>query len=436
MDSALIPKGVKRCPLWQFLLFIGAVGIVLLLGVYAMLLCWFKGLNQTNMNDYYGFALWIWADLAVIAVGGGAFFTGLLRYIFGKDVLKNIINYAVLIGFICYSSALLILAIDIGQPLRGWFIFWHANVHSMLTEVAFCLSCYFGVLTIEYIPLILENRQIDKVPFFHHLGHNMHEIMAVFAATGAFLSFFHQGSLGGVAGVLYGRPFAYREGIFIWPWTFFLFTWSAAACGPCFTILVTKITEKVTRKRLVKDNAIELLAKISGWMLLTYTIAKAYDTWYWFTSTAPSKGFALMDFYSNNPLYGIWILVAEIGICGLIPALILITDKGRKNSLMLWIAVTLAVIGVCLNRWVMVLQVMAVPVMTFDQWVLYIPSWQEVATTILPVAYGIILIAISYRYLPVFPNEPELNPIEPLDEEEMAVESPVELEQELKPAQA
>jgi Ni/Fe-hydrogenase subunit HybB-like protein len=436
MDSALIPKGVKRCPLWQFLLFIGAVGIVLLWGVYAMLLCWFKGLNQTNMNDYYGFALWIWADLAVIAVGGGAFFTGLLRYIFGKDALKNIINYAVLIGFICYSSALLILAIDIGQPLRGWFIFWHANVHSMLTEVAFCLSCYFGVLTIEYIPLILENRQIDKVPFFHHLGHNMHEVMAVFAATGAFLSFFHQGSLGGVAGVLYGRPFAYREGLFIWPWTFFLFTWSAAACGPCFTILVTKITEKVARKKLVKDVAIELLAKISGWMILTYTIAKSFDTWYWFTVTAPSKGFTLMDFYSNNPLYGIWMLVAEIGVCGLIPALILITDKGRKNSITLWIAVILAVIGVCLNRWVMVLQVMAVPVMTFDKWALYIPSWQEVATTILPVAYGIILIAISYRYLPVFPNEAELNPIEPLNEEETAIESPVELEQELKPAQA
>jgi hypothetical protein len=44
------------------------------------------------------------------------FFTGLLKYIIGKDELKNIINYAVLIGFICYSSALLILAIDVGQP--------------------------------------------------------------------------------------------------------------------------------------------------------------------------------------------------------------------------------------------------------------------------------------------------------------------------------
>jgi len=412
MDSALIPNGVRRCSLGKFLVSLAIVGAVLLWGVYAMLLCWFKGLNQTNMNDYYGFALWIWADLAVIALGGGAFFSGFLKYIIGKDELKNIINYAVLIGFICNSSALLILAIDIGQPLRGWFIFWHANVHSMLTEVAFCLSCYFAVLTIEYIPLILENRQINRIPLFHHLAHNMHEIMAVFAATGAFLSFFHQGSLGGVAGVLFGRPFAYREGLFIWPWTFFLFTWSAAAYGPCFTLLITKITESITGKKLVKDNVIELLAKISGWMMTTYIIAKIIDTLYWANVTAPARGFNLMDFYSNNSFYGIWILIAEILIGGVIPAVILITPNGRKNPIARTTAIILAVIGVCINRWVMVLQVMAVPVMSFDQWALYYPSWQEVATTILPVAYGIILIMISYRYLPIFPQEAELNPIE------------------------
>ncbi len=99
MDSALIPKGVKRCSLPVFLFGVGIVGVVLLWGVYAMLLCWLKGLNQTNMNDSYGFALWIWADLAVIAIGGGAFFSGFLKYILGIDELKNIINYAVLIGF-------------------------------------------------------------------------------------------------------------------------------------------------------------------------------------------------------------------------------------------------------------------------------------------------------------------------------------------------
>ena len=412
MDSALIPNGVRRCSLGKFLVVLAVVGAVLLWGVYAMLLCWFKGLNQTNMNDNYGFALWIWADLAVIALGGGAFFTGFLKYIIAKDELKNIINYAVLIGFICYSSALLILAIDIGQPLRGWFIFWHANVHSMLTEVAFCLSCYFMVLTIEYIPLILENRQIDRAPFFHHLSHNMHSTMAVFAATGAFLSFFHQGSLGGVAGVLFGRPFAYREGLFIWPWTFFLFTWSAAAYGPCFTLMVTRITEAVSGKKLVKDNVVELLAKISGWMMTTYIIAKIVDTFYWANVTAPSRGFNLIDFYSNNGFYGIWILVLEIVLGGVVPAAILITDKGRKSPIARNTAFVLAVIGVSVNRWVMVLQVMAVPIMTFDTWALYFPSWQEVATTILPVAYGIMLIMISYRYLPIFPQEAELNPAE------------------------
>jgi len=441
MDSALIPKGVKRCPTWQFVLWIGAVSGVLLWGVVAMVLIYIKGLNQTNMNNAYGFALWIWADLAVIALGGGAFFTGFLRYLVGKDELKNIVNYAVLVGFCCYVSALMILGFDIGQPLRGWFIFWHANVHSMLTEVAFCLTAYLGVLTIEYIPLILENRQIDRVPFFHHLSHNMHEIMAIFAATGAFLSFFHQGSLGGVPGVLYARPFGFRTGIFVWPWTFFLFTWSAAACGPCFTIFITKLTEKIVGKKLVKDNVIELLAKISGWMISGYIIAKIIDTIYWATVTAPSKGFTLMDFYSNNPgsIYGIWILIAEIGFGGLLPAAILITDRGRKNKKTLLLAVLLAIMGVCLNRWVMVLQVLAIPVLTFESWFTYFPSWQEIATTLLPVALGTIVVSLSYRYLPVFPQERELNPIESPPEvgEPTLEQEPAEAsEAELKPAQA
>jgi len=423
MDSALIPKGVKRCPIPQFAVWLGVWTVILLWGVYALLLIWFKGLNQTNMNDSYGFALWIWADLAVIALGGGAFFTGLCKYIFGKDELKHIINYAVLIGFICYSSAQLILAIDVGQPLRAWFIFWHANVHSMLTEVAFCLSCYFGVLTIEYIPLILENRQLDKVPFVHNLTHNMHEVMAVFAATGAFLSFFHQGSLGGVAGVLFGRPFAFREGIFIWPWTFFLFTWSAAAYGPSFTLLLTKIMEWITGKKLVKQNAVELLAKISGWMMITYAIAKTADTVYWASMTN------IADFYTNNPdsNYGYWILFAEIVVCGFLPALLLITPTSRKNPALLTVAIILACIGVSINRWVMVLQVMAVPILPFEGFAGYWPSWQEVATTILPVAYGVILVSLSYRYLPVFPDEAELNPLE---EEEAAPEVAAAVEDE------
>jgi molybdopterin-containing oxidoreductase family membrane subunit len=122
----------------------------------------------------------------------------------------------------------------------------------------------------------------------------------------------------------------------------------------------------------------------------------------------------IADFYTNNPgsNYGYWILFSEIVLCGFVPALILITPAGRKNPITLTVAITLACIGVSLNRWVMVLQVMAVPILPFEDFATYFPSWQEIATTILPVAYGVILISLSYRYLPVFPDEAELNPLE------------------------
>ncbi len=160
MDSPLIPEGVKRCSTRVFLLWTLPWLALLAWGGLSAFLCLYKGLNQTNMSNIFAFALWIVVDLVIIALGAGAFFTGFLTYIIGKKELRNIINAAVIIGFICYTGALVMLAIDIGQPIRGWFIFWHANVHSMLVEVSFCITCYAMVLAIEFLPLILENRQL------------------------------------------------------------------------------------------------------------------------------------------------------------------------------------------------------------------------------------------------------------------------------------
>ena len=172
MDSALIPRGVTRCsPKIFFLWTLPWLGL-LAWGLVSAFLCLWKGLNQTNMSNVFAFALWIVFDLAVIALGAGAFFTGFLTYIINRKELKDVINAAVIVGFICYSGAVAMLGIDIGQPLRGWFIFWHANVHSMLTEVSFCITCYLGVLVIEYVPLVLENRKLDEIPDFHLFGHN------------------------------------------------------------------------------------------------------------------------------------------------------------------------------------------------------------------------------------------------------------------------
>ena len=135
-----------------------------LFGVYCAGLCLVKGLNQTNMDNRYAFGLWIFVDLTIIALGAGAFFTGFLLYILKFKELKAVINSAVVIGLVCYSGAMCALMVDVGQPLRAWFTFWYPNVHSMLTEVTFCISCYLTVLLIEYLPIVLKNRKLRDVP--------------------------------------------------------------------------------------------------------------------------------------------------------------------------------------------------------------------------------------------------------------------------------
>ncbi len=410
MDSPLLPEGVKRCSPAKFLFWTLPWFLLLAWGGLSAFLCLYKGLNQTNMSNIFAFALWIVFDLAIIALGAGAFFTGFLVYIVGKKELKNILNAAVIIGFICYSAAIVMLGIDIGQPLRGWFIFWHANIHSMLVEVSFCITAYLMVLGIEFIPNILENRKLAEIREFRLFGHSLHHIMGVFAATGVFLSFFHQGSLGGMFGVMYARPFAAREGFYIWPWTFFLFIYSSIAAGPCFTILCTKLTELITRKKLVPNNAVQTLAKISGWLLASYMVLKIIDTLGWIYGVVPRAGLTFMDFFREGP-YGVWMMVAEIIVFGVLPAIMLLSPKARESEGLLIIACLLNCTGIVFNRFLFIVVTLAIPVMPFDRFWSYLPTWQEWGIAMAVVGYGFLLFSAAYRYLPVFPKERELNPV-------------------------
>jgi menaquinone reductase, integral membrane subunit len=415
MDKALIPDGVKRCPLPIFALWALLLTAVVGWGVWAGGMVLYKAMNITGLNDYFGFGFYISIDLAIIALGAGAFFTGFLYYGLSRffpafKELSKVINLSVVVGFLCYTGAIVILLLELGQPLRSWFPYWHPNVHSMLTEVIFCITCYAIVLTIEYVPIIMENRKINDVHGARVFGHTLHELMAIFALTGTFLSFFHQGSLGGVAGVLFARPFAFRTGFFIWPWTFFLFVLSAIASGPGFTALVCRALEKVSGRQLVDRSVYDLFGRIVGVLLSVYIVLKIIDTLYWALVLAPGFGFKLTDFYLG-PYYGIWLLVAEILVCGVLPAAILLSPKGRSSNGLLFSSFILVCIGVTINRFVMTVQALATPVMPFDHWEVYVPTIYEWAPGFALIAYILLVISISYRYLPLFPRERELNPV-------------------------
>jgi molybdopterin-containing oxidoreductase family membrane subunit len=407
VDKQFIARGMKRCSTGRFLLWLTPWTAMLLFGLYCAGLCLVKGLNQTNMDNRFAFGLWIFLDLTVIALGAGAFFTGFLVYILKIDELKPVINSAVVIGLVCYSGAVCILAVDVGQPLRAWFTFWYPNVHSMLAEVTFCISCYLMVLFIEYLPIALKNRKLRDVPSFLVFEHEMHKVMYVLAGVGTFLSFFHQGSLGGLYGVLRGRPFAFREGLGIWPTTFFLFILSAAAVGPSFILLTTWMIQKLTKKRLVRPRTLQLLGRISGLLLSVYVLLKTIDTIVWINRTSPGSGFPAAQYYAWKP-FGTWILFAEIGLFGVVPALILLTPKLRARTGWLVSAAAMACVGVALNRFVQTVQTLAVPTLSFDKFMTYTPSWQETGTFLAVVAYGVLVYSFSFRYFRVFPDEREL----------------------------
>jgi Ni/Fe-hydrogenase subunit HybB-like protein len=400
-DSRWIERGAERTSLPRFLLWLSPWAVLLAVGVYAAGLCLYYGLNQTNMDNRFAFGLWIFLDLGVIALGAGAFFTGFLVYILKRAELKPILNTAVVVGFICYSGAVGILMIDVGQPLRAWFTFWHPNTHSMLTEVTFCISCYLLVLSLEYIPILLRNRQLRKVPSFFVFEHQLHKLVPVLAAVGTLLSFFHQGSLGGLYGVLRGRPFAFRPGILIWPSTFFLFILSAIASGPSFLMLVTATVEKVTGRKLVPKELFRQMGFISGILLAVYVAAKSVDTLVWLNFTSKSEGFAPWQFYSYKP-FGTPILFAEIVLLGLVPAFLLTYRRTANRRGVLLTAAAMACGGILLNRFVLTVQTLALPTLPFDEFLQYTPSWQEVASFGAVLAYGVIVYSLSYRYLPLF----------------------------------
>ena len=407
VDHAFLPEGRTRCGFGRFLAWLAIWGALLVWGLYAAGLVLRQGLAVTRLNDLMAYGVWITFDLGIMALAGGAFVTGLLLYCCRKRDLAQIDGLAVLLGFVCYTGAVGVLFLEIGQPLRAWFGFWHANVRSMLTEVIFCVTLYSLVLAIEFIPHALAQRRVGQSPFWRDFGRNLHWTMPLFAAMGLFLSIFHQGSLGGMYGVLFARPFTFREGLGLWPWTFFLFVLSAAGSGTLLTLLCGELMETCVGRRLISGRVKQFLAKTGGVLLAIYVAAKGADTLAWAADLLPRYGWTFADMF-HGALYGEWLLIMEIAVCGVLPCAILLIPVLRRSAGLTRLAAVLACLGVFINRYVQTVQNLAVPSLPFEGWASYLPNWAEVAPCLAAVAYGVIVFSLAYRYLPLFPMEKEV----------------------------
>jgi molybdopterin-containing oxidoreductase family membrane subunit len=176
------------------------------------------------------------------------------------------------------------------------------------------------------------------------------------------------------------------------------------AAGPSFLLLITTLVEKVTRRNLVALDVLRKLGRISGVLAAVYVAAKSIDTLAWLNVTSPSLGAAPWEHYTYEP-FGTWLMLAEIVLLGLVPAALLLHPRTASRRGWLLFAAGLICAGVLLNRFIFTIQTLALPTLPFDQFVSYIPSWQEVASFGAVIAYGVIVYSLSYRYLPLFPKE-------------------------------
>ncbi len=381
------------------------LGILTVLFVIFALQILLMGLGYTDMDNNFAFGAWIIGDLVLVALGGGAFSTGFVLYIFRVEKLRPLINSTVLIGFMCYLFTFVFLLFDLGQPLRAWFGFaypnWGKGVYpvSMLTEVFFCLSIYFIILLVELIPTVLEHKVLIQNRYIKTTAHIMHDFMWIMAAAGTFLSFFHQGSLGGgMWGVLFGKAVWYR------PHFFFLAVVAAIAGGMSFMTMVPYVAGKILKKELVPMESFRTLTRMSGFMFIAYAVFRGYDLYSMAAYYVPMSGRSFLDLYGGY--YGIWMVVVEI-ILLTGPLVLLNMGRFRNQEKLMITGASMGIGAIIMSKFSVLLHGFSAPNFPWKGFTSYFPTYQEWFITFGVLALMILIYMTFIKWFPLFPHTEE-----------------------------
>jgi molybdopterin-containing oxidoreductase family membrane subunit len=171
-----------------------------------------------------------------------------------------------------------------------------------------------------------------------------------------------------------------------------------------FAVLASSLMEKISRKEFISLKVKSSLGRIAGNMLCIYLCFKIADTLWWAFWLAPEAGFGPERIFHRAAGY-FWLPALELGLCGVIPAVLLIRRSTRKRPFFLHLAGILCCLGLCINRYALVIQTEAQPVLPFALREFYTPSLTEWIVVGALLSYGVILLSLSYRYLPIFTLE-------------------------------
>ncbi|MBN1303901.1 MAG: polysulfide reductase NrfD [Anaerolineales bacterium] len=399
-------KEVYIFPYWIGLLICGiAFGLV---GAHQVFT---RGLQVTGLSNQVPWGLWITIDLSAIALGGSTFVFGVVVYLLRIKRFEIVGKLAILLGFLGYSTAGMVLLFDLGKPLRFWhpIIFWQP--HSLLWEITMCVVLYLTVLAAELLPVVLEHPVFSTHPFLdkfqilrkainllHRLADWLHSIAPVLAVLGLTLSLLHQASLGATYSVLSGRGMWFNQSA---PVQFVL---SAMGGGTSLLFFLSVVVFRIMRPGLVKDDILYDVARIAGAIVLLCIYIRVWDwavTNYYSFDTEVSLQTSVLN--SIAP-YSATFWIGQV-IFALIPGTILLLSRRVNNFRILMAAAVLPVICTVLVRWNYNFSglIASISYSPFNPAVIlnsYVPTWQEWSVASLVISYWLLLFSLAAHYLP------------------------------------
>jgi len=354
---------------------------LLVLGAYASYIRFFKGLGaSTNLSDAFPWGLWVGFDVmcGVMLAAGGFTLTAAV-YLFNIKKFKPIVRPTVLTAFLGYELVVVALFFDLGRGYRIWhpLVMW--NPHSVMFEVAWCVTLYTSVLSLEFAGVLFERFKMEKAVRIQKA------IIIPLVIAGVVLSTLHQSSLGSLYLILPNKlhPFWYTP---ILPVLFFI---SAICVGLAMTIFESSMSAKHFGKQL-ELPLIQGIGRTLLVMLCIYTAVRFEDLFHRDALRLLSRG----GWESS-------LFILEILLASIIPIFLLLLPKVRENPKGLYLAAVICLLGFVTNR--MNVTITGLEAAAGQH---YFPKWTEVVVTLAIVAVGFWIFAIAVKYLPIFGHEP------------------------------
>ncbi len=387
------------------LVWIGFLGLLILIGLVSAFEVFWNGLYITSMSDSVPWGLWITIDLSSIALGAGAFTLSAVVYLFGLKRFQPIIRLAVFVGFIGYTSALLTLIMDIGRPDRFWHPWVYWNIHSVLWEITMCITIYLAIMLVEFAPVIAESRFLSRYTWIRSSAKYIHRLAPILALLGLGISLLHQSSLGATYGIVKSRPIWFKPSMPI------MFIISAVAVGPSLTMAIAYISEWITGKANVSHEILRSIARFSGFAIMVYGYIRFWDlaaVTYYGRTPSVSESFSLLA--QQTPYnFSFWVFEIILGVA--LPAVLFLAPRFNRNPVYLVIGAIFAVIGVVVNRWNVTVGGLFVP-LSYSPGTLYqlqpgkyFPALPEWGVALGIIGYGLTMLTLGIRYLPLFTHE-------------------------------